>query len=55
MGQSVIKEGPEAVIWQLGLALFLSGKMGLDARGLGFTNNRTIELGNGIEDRKSVV
>jgi hypothetical protein len=43
-------EGPEGVKWELGLALFLTGKMGLDALGLGFTNKRTIENGNGIEN-----
>jgi hypothetical protein len=41
-------EGPEGVKWELGFAyIFLGGKMGFHALGLGFISKKTIE--NGIK------
>jgi hypothetical protein len=43
-------EGPEGVKWELhGICLFLGGKMGFHALGLGFISKKTIENGNGIK------
>ncbi len=42
-------EGPEEVKWELGFAHFLARKIGFHALGLGFMNQKTIEIGNGAK------